>query len=526
MKIYETPIKKENICSPLACLVSRKAIRKTPTKYVGSDGSINYSYYPYSHNGGDRYIPLRETQEDWSSIWSEGLQSSIFSDINDNENDKRCKIHETRNSPSKNQNHVHKLLLRNEMLNSNIYKIDKKSIPGYCNASEKIANITPLFKYGCGRIQKRRHEYKANIVTSYPCPFSQASLYLLTQNVSKKPKIPSESYRTLDAPDLIDDFYSNLIDWSSKNIIAVCLKNRLFLYDALTSEVTQLCDATEDIASVKFSPSGELIAFGTRTGEIKVWDLEKKVELFSNDNEFGRIGNLAWGSRGILSLATKSGYIINLDQRNYNNVIHRWKNHKYEVCGIQWNSSGDLLASGGNDNIVNIWNVRKNSSMDTYNEHTAAVKALSWSHHNNAILATGGGTSCKTIYIRDTNTGSSIKSVKTNSQICTLLWSKNTFQLVTTHGYQEHAVIVWDYPSMKPWALLKGHEGRVLYSAMSPNGQSVITGSNDESLRWWKLFPNVCRNVSTFRSKIVPYNLNFSNIHDVFNHMNYDLLNK
>lgn len=507
MKIYETPEKKGNFCSPLACLVSKKAVRKTPNKCVGSDGSIYYTHYPYSRDGGDRLIPLRETEEDWSSLWSQGLQSSIFSNVDNREKGKKCKSLDSQNCSSNNNNYLHNALLKNEMLNANIYKIDKKSIPGFCNVNEKNSNIAPLFRYGYGRVQKRRHEYKANIVTSYPCPFSQASLYLLTQNVSKKPKIPSESYRTLDAPDLVDDFYSNLIDWSSKNIIAVCLKNRLFLYDALTSEVTQLCDTSEDIASVKFSPSGDIIAFGMRNGEIKVWDLEKKVELFSRDNEFGRIGNLAWSSRGILSLATKSGYIINRDQRDYDNVIHKWKNHKYEVCGIQWNSSGDLLASGGNDNIVNIWSVRKNSSMKTYNEHTAAVKALSWSHHNNAILATGGGTSCKTIYIRDTNTGSTIKSVKTNSQICTLLWSKNTFQLVTTHGYQEHALIVWDYPSMKPWALLKGHEGRVLYSAMSPNGQSVITGSNDESLRWWKLFPSVCRNVSTFRSKIVPFNL-------------------
>lgn len=30
---------------------------------------------------------------------------------------------------------------------------------------------------------------------------------------------------------------------------------------------------------------------------------------------------------------------------------------------------------------------------------------------------------------------------------------------------------------------------RVLYLAMSPDGQSIVTGAGDESLRFWNVFP-------------------------------------
>jgi WD40 repeat protein len=30
---------------------------------------------------------------------------------------------------------------------------------------------------------------------------------------------------------------------------------------------------------------------------------------------------------------------------------------------------------------------------------------------------------------------------------------------------------------------------RVLYLAMSPDGQSVVTGAGDETLRFWNIFP-------------------------------------
>jgi cell division cycle 20-like protein 1 (cofactor of APC complex) len=42
---------------------------------------------------------------------------------------------------------------------------------------------------------------------------------------------------------------------------------------------------------------------------------------------------------------------------------------------------------------------------------------------------------------------------------------------------------------MKRIATLKGHNLRVLYLALSPDGESIVTGAGDETLRFWKIFP-------------------------------------
>ena len=42
---------------------------------------------------------------------------------------------------------------------------------------------------------------------------------------------------------------------------------------------------------------------------------------------------------------------------------------------------------------------------------------------------------------------------------------------------------------MQKVATLTGHTLRVLYLAMSPDGQSVVTGAGDETLRFWNIFP-------------------------------------
>ena len=38
-------------------------------------------------------------------------------------------------------------------------------------------------------------------------------------------------------------------------------------------------------------------------------------------------------------------------------------------------------------------------------------------------------------------------------------------------------------------ASLTGHTNRVLYLAMSPSGETIVTGAGDETLRFWNAFP-------------------------------------
>ena len=60
---------------------------------------------------------------------------------------------------------------------------------------------------------------------------------------------------------------------------------------------------------------------------------------------------------------------------------------------------------------------------------------------------------------------------------------------MSTHGYSLNEVNVWTYPTMDKIATMTGHSSRVLYLGLSPDGENVITGAGDETLRFWKMFP-------------------------------------
>lgn len=156
---------------------------------------------------------------------------------------------------------------------------------------------------------------------------------------------------------------------------------------------------------------------------------------------------------------------------------------------MKWNVDGSQLASGGNDNLLMIWDhFRSNQPKHRLDHHHAAVKAIAWCPWQAHLLASGGGTADRTIKFWNTTTGSCLQSIDTKSQVCALIWNRHDKEIVSSHGFSQNQLIVWKYPSMVKIAELTGHTSRVLHLALSPDGQTVVSGAGDETLRFWRVF--------------------------------------
>jgi len=69
----------------------------------------------------------------------------------------------------------------------------------------------------------------------------------------------------------------NLLDWSSSNLLAVCLGPRLYLWNASNGEIHQLMEMdneAEYVSSVAWLPDASHIAVGTSTMEVQVLQLQ------------------------------------------------------------------------------------------------------------------------------------------------------------------------------------------------------------------------------------------------------------
>jgi cell division cycle protein 20 (cofactor of APC complex) len=319
------------------------------------------------------------------------------------------------------------------------------------------------------------------------------------QNRQNFRHIPTLPERILDAPEMQDDYYLNLLDWSNNNILAVALNQCVYLWNASTGQIEKLMEVKEGemVTSVSWVPlATPHIAIGTsdRSSCVQLWDVNKGKKLRSFDDHADRVGALAW-NKHVLTSGSGDHSIVNRDVRQKNAFLSRWENaHSQEVIGLKWSPDGSQLASGGNDNVLNIWDsskIRETGKVaptHALEEHTAAVKALDWCPWQSNLLASGGGSSDRTLRFWNTKTGTCVNKVETGSQICSIKWSTHYKELVTSHGYSKNQLTVWKYPSLTKVSELTGHTARVLHMAISPDGQTVASAAADETIRFWKLF--------------------------------------
>ncbi|KQJ84383.1 cell division cycle 20.2, cofactor of APC complex [Brachypodium distachyon] len=326
-----------------------------------------------------------------------------------------------------------------------------------------------------------------------------------TASIQAKPTkqrrhIPQTAERTLDAPDLVDDYYLNLLDWGSSNVLSIALGNTVYLWDGSNGSTSELVTVDEDngpVTSVSWAPDGRHIAVGLNSSIVQLWDpsSNRLLRTLRGVHE-SRVGSLAWNNN-ILTTGGMDGKIVNNDVRIRNHAVQTYHGHEQEVCGLKWSGSGQHLASGGNDNLLHIWDVSMASSVQSagrtqwlhrLDDHLAAVKALAWCPFQSNLLASGGGGSDRCIKLWNTHTGACLNSVDTGSQVCALLWNKNERELLSSHGFTQNQLTLWKYPSMVKMAELTGHSSRVLFMTQSPDGCTVASAAADETLRFWNVF--------------------------------------
>ncbi|KAK5945278.1 WD repeat-containing protein slp1 [Knufia obscura] len=322
--------------------------------------------------------------------------------------------------------------------------------------------------------------------TQYNRPLKQAS----TQSAQFRRRIQSAPERVLDAPGLVDDYYLNLLDWSSQNQVAIGLERNVYVWTAESGTVNQLMEVPTDtyVSSVKWSGDGAYVGVGLGSGEVQIWDVEEGTKLRSMFGHETRVGVMGW-NKHTLSTGARSGLVFNHDVRIANHKVAELVSHTSEVCGLEWRSDGAQLATGGNDNLVSIWDARSLAAPKfAKKNHRAAVKALSWCPWQLNLLATGGGSYDRNIHFWNTTTGARVNSIDTGSQVTSLKFSNHYRELVSSSGFPDNSLSIWSYPTLVRNVEIPAHETRVLHSCLSPDGQMLATAAADESLKFWKVF--------------------------------------
>ena len=449
---------------------------------------------------GDRYIPKRREQESNIAVYEINHTDSPPIVINRDEFENSIEYEERKKANNDK-------LIYNEMLKETFWGYPsptKETDENWCHSNilispqKGVKQDKKAFKSKFLKFNLKK-SYKENIKRAVRINHMKLNDFKIQgmgmKNIEKVNRIQAE--KVLDAPNMVDDFYLNLLDWSSQNVLAIALNQTAYLMDVSNKNISWIQPKSNDwlITSLCWmNYNKSYIAIGMENGAVEIWDTEIRKFVRELGGHSSRVSSLSW-NKNVISTGSLDSSIINHDIRWRDHIVSKFEDHSKEVWGLKWSFDGNQLASGSNDNTLWIWDVNMNNKPKfMLTQHKAAVKALAWCPLESNLLASGGGTKDKSIKFWNTDTGTELWGLKTSAQICSLIWSKNSKEIVSSHGYEKNELFVWKYlPQKADSPILKtaelwGHESRVLHLALSPNGTTVASTAPDETLRFWKVF--------------------------------------
>jgi WD40 repeat protein len=78
------------------------------------------------------------------------------------------------------------------------------------------------------------------------------------------------------------------VDWGKHNILAVALRNAVYLWNEATGQITQLMElngADEFVSSVSWIQEGQILAVGNSNGAVQLWDCNQIKQVTADSQK-------------------------------------------------------------------------------------------------------------------------------------------------------------------------------------------------------------------------------------------------
>ncbi len=274
------------------------------------------------------------------------------------------------------------------------------------------------------------------------------------------------------------------------NLLAIgTATGEIWLYQVLSGmALAWLSGHTDGVWSVAFHPNGDILASSSDDQTVRLWDIATGECLRILEDHTNRVRSVTFSPNGRLLASSSDDQTVRLWDVLAGTNLGILLGHSDRIWSTAFSPDGRLLATGSNDQTIRVWDLTTGSCIKHLIGHTGWIRSVAFAPRGGLLASAGDD---QTIKLWDLASGVCLKTIHDHhNRIWSMSFSPQGTQLIS--GSEDQSIQLHDVNTGSCLKVFHGHTRGVRAVTMTLDEQRIISGGDDQTVRFWDVTSGAC----------------------------------